>query len=178
MNGYNLLPWREYRKLHKKKNYSILWLGALIFTLILVLLEYEKFSWQLNKTINHNNHLRTNIALNNNRVVANSAIRKETLSNAANLSFIEQLRATRHKNMMLYQSLMFNTPPEVYLLQMSRQNDEIILQGRAQSTAAVFAFRDKLLREQLCKSIKLREIFYDNSVLDYQKQFSLVLSGC
>ena len=178
MSGYNLLPWREHSKQCKKKKYSLLWLGALIFTLILLILEYKKFSWQLTTTINHNNYILANMAMNNAKLAANTRMSRETVSDAATRSFIEQLRASQHKDMMLYQSLMHDTPSEVYLLQISRQNDEIILQGRARSTAAVFVFTHKLTERQLCKTIKLREIFHDNNVQDYQKQFSLALSNC
>jgi len=178
MQGYNLLPWRELQITRMKKRFRMQWLGAVILTLSLLFIEYEKFSLRLAATDSHNRTLLANISMNKAKVQGVARMRNEIKSDATAMGFLKQLRVSQFKDVKLYRTLSHVTPPEVYLSRVSRENGEIILQGRAQSTAAVLMFIDKLRQEQLCKKIKLQEILYDEKIQDYQKQFSLALNGC
>jgi type IV pilus assembly protein PilN len=171
----NFLPWREAARQRIKRNffYSVMTVTVIMILLsvtygIYVKQQYQKFFSQKSQqesTLSGIQQQATQVYQLQQQL---EYINKQT-------SLLKDILAKNQINLLLFQILMRTIPSNVYLTNFQREDDEIILQGRSESSLLVSKFLQNL-RESTCFSaLTIRHLDKDNSMPAFSEIFEIEL---
>jgi len=144
MARINLLPWREsLRKEKQKEFFSTAALGVLLMLAIVFYVHLhvgEKISAQQSR----NDFLQQQIAAVDRDLEEIKKLESEKKNLLARMEVIQELQRSRPSIIYLFDELVAAIPEGIYFTNLSRENNLVIIEGRAQSNARVSNFMRNL----------------------------------
>lgn len=136
----NLLPWREARKEDQRRTY----MGYLSFSLIatgcLLLIIHLVVSRWIYGQQKINEYLQTEVKQLDKQIVEIQALAKERKQLLDRMEIIQELQKSRPQVVKIFDGLARIVPDGLYLTNVSRTGQNILIDGRAESNTRVSAF--------------------------------------
>lgn len=137
MTEINLLPWREIKREHEKKQFTTMMAGALILGAGLVLL----FNYYANSLVEgqtlRNQRLQAEIAVMDKEILEIKKLKEVRESLISRMTIVQNLQATRTLTVHLFDELVKVVPDGVYLTQLQRVADRVTVLGYSESNTNV-----------------------------------------
>lgn len=158
MTEINLLPWRELKREHEKKEFNLFLIIGMIAAILIVVL----INFYANRLVEHQRQ--RNQLLENEIKQLEVKIKKiediKTLRQAliARMTIIQNLQATRALSPRLFDELVRIIPNGVYLTQVEREGDNITMLGYAESNSNISELMRNIERNQWIQNPNLTEI--------------------
>ena len=163
MSGINLLPWREAARKKSQQQFVMSIVGALAVGAAVVGAGYTYMEGQISYQNERNvyidkeiKHLDKAIA----EIKTLDANRKALLDRIA---VIERLQSTRPAIVHLFDEMVNALPKGLYLTKLQQTNDKIKLEGKAESSARVSSYMNRLNASPWLASSDLNTISVDSN---------------
>lgn len=182
MININLLPWREELEEEKKKEFLFLIGVVAAMALFILLAVHMTISHQIQLQENDNNYLKEQIKILEKQIIEVKALEKEKKELLDKMKVIQSLQASRPEVVKLFDGIVRLMPDGLYLTSLSRTNDVIHIDGRAESNTRVSTLMRNIENSNLLKDPKLSVIQAEapkqqnektQSVLDRTIEFNL-----
>jgi len=166
MSGINLLPWREAARKKSQQNFVMSVVGAVAIGAILVGAGYTYMDGRISYQEERNAYIEAEIknldkALEEIKTL--DANRKALLDRIA---VIERLQSTRPGIVHLFDEMVNSLPKGLYLTQLKQEKNKIKLIGKAESSARVSSYMNRLNSSPWLKSSDLNTIQVDTKNKD------------
>ncbi|MCF6189364.1 MAG: PilN domain-containing protein [Cocleimonas sp.] len=166
MSGINLLPWREAARKKSQQNFVMSVVGAVAVGAVLVGAGYTYMEGRISYQEERNAYLETEIkqldkALEEIKTL--DANRKALLDRIA---VIERLQSTRPGIVHLFDEMVNSLPKGLYLTELKQDKNKIKLIGKAESSARVSSYMNRLNSSPWLKSSDLNTIEVDTKNKD------------
>lgn len=136
----NLLPWREER-IEQQKQQFIFFISVCAGCAVLLLLTMHFFlSYKTNYQDNLNDHLRIEISGLDQKISSIATLQKEKESLLARMQVIQQLQRDRPKIVKLFDTITRTVPEGLYLTNLTRTGNYLLIEGKAESNTRVSKF--------------------------------------
>ena len=136
----NLLPWRELRREQQKIEFFYILGGAILLTITLVVFVYLLIAGQLHAEVAANQYLNDEISSLNLKIVEIQKLKEQRLKLIERMRHVETLQAERTSTVHLFDEMVRIVPTGVYLLEMQRTGNVVLLIGKAESNSRVSEF--------------------------------------
>lgn len=161
MSGINLLPWREAARKKSQQNFVMSIVGAIALGAVVVGGGYTYMDGRISYQEGRNAYIQTEIdnlekALEEIKTL--DANRKALLERIA---VIERLQSTRPAIVHLFDEMVNALPKGLYLTQLKQVNSKIKLVGKAESSARVSSYMNRLNSSPWLSSSDLNTIQVD-----------------
>lgn len=161
MSGINLLPWREAARKKSQQQFVMSVVGALAVGAAVVAGGYTYMEGQISYQNERNAYIEKEIKRLD-KVLAEiktlDANRKALLDR---ISVIERLQSTRPGIVHLFDEMVNALPKGLYLTKLQQTNDKIKLEGKAESSARVSSYMNRLNSSPWLSSSDLNTISVD-----------------
>ncbi len=137
MAEINLLPWRETRREHEKKQFSIYLLAGLGFSIVVVFLFYSYAISMVDDQTQRNQRLKNEIITLNKQIKDISVLKKLRQALIARMNIVQDLQATRILTVRLFDELINITPNGVYFYRIERTANKVKLLGYSESNTSI-----------------------------------------
>ncbi len=173
MSGINLLPWREAARKQSQQNFVMSIVGAIAVGAVVVGAGYTYMEGRIAYQESRNAHIQTEItnldkALEEIKTL--DANRKALLDRIA---VIERLQSTRPGIVHLFDEMVNSLPKGLYLTKLKQDGNKIKLEGKAESSARVSSYMNRLNGSPWLKSSDLNTIQVDSKGDNNLRYFSL-----
>lgn len=162
MSGINLLPWREEARKKSQQNFVMSVVGAVALGAAVVGAGYVYMDGRITYQEERNAYIQTEID-NLDKAIAEiktlDANRKALLDRIA---VIERLQSTRPGIVHLFDEMVNSLPKGLYLTQLKQEGSKIKLVGKAESSARVSSYMNRLNSSPWLKSSDLNTIQVDS----------------
>ncbi|MEP3856670.1 MAG: PilN domain-containing protein [Porticoccus sp.] len=152
MAKINLLPWREALRAEKKKEFITLICVVLVAAVISAFGWDRMLSSQIETQNDRNSLLKTEIARLEKQVTEIKELKKRRQDLLDRMEVIQELQGNRPEIVRIYDEFVRSVPDGVYFTKMTRKDDQISLEGYAESNNRV-----STLMRQLDASYKFTE---------------------
>lgn len=172
----NLLPWREYRRQKNKKNFIVVLIVAISLAISIV---FSLDAWIINKIKvqrKFNNELQTKIDLLGNKTNEIQELIDEKQKIMIQLTRLNEFHNNKYSALNLFVELISRMPNEIYFTHLKREENEIIVSGKAQSNTNVSDFMKNIegsssFAQPVLREIKTGTKNYDNDfILQFQQK--------
>ena len=173
MPDINLLPWREYLREERKRQFF----AALILTAVLA--RIIGFAWNtwVNSFIDaqeqRNQLLETEIAALDAQANEIRKLKKQKSEMLDRMEVIKGLQTNRPEIVKLYDQLVQVVPDGVYLSSFSVDGDSVSMQGKAESNNRISSFMRQLDRSDKFAQPNLTEVNADRELGEQGSQFTM-----
>lgn len=162
MAGINLLPWREAARKKSQQQFVMSVVGAVALAVIVVGTGYTYMEGRISYQNTRNTYIQSeikqlDIALKEIKTL--DANRKALLDRIA---VIERLQSTRPGIVHLFDEMVNALPKGLYLTKLSQDNNKIKLEGKAESSARVSSYMNRLNASPWLSSSDLNTIKVDS----------------
>ena len=162
MSGINLLPWREAARKQSQQNFVMSIVGGVAVGALVVAAGYTYMEGRIAYQETRNAHIEAEIkhldkALEEIKTL--DANRKALLDRIA---VIERLQSTRPGIVHLFDEMVNSLPKGLYLTQLKQETNKIKLEGKAESSARVSSYMNRLNASPWLKSSDLNTIQVDS----------------
>lgn len=154
----NLLPWREQASEQEKKKVISRLLIGILGTLILLCAGHYYLSALIENQRVRNGVLKKEITLIDERIKAINLLKRSYQDATEKILHIQRLYASSSLIIHLLDELIKNVPEGIYLRQLERTADKVILSGYAQSNTDVSTFLHNIKNNLWIQNPTLREI--------------------
>ncbi|HIP94790.1 MAG TPA: pilus assembly protein PilN [Leucothrix sp.] len=166
MSGINLLPWREAARKKSQQNFIMSVVGAVAVGAVLVGAGYTYMDGRISYQEERNAYIEAEIkrldkALEEIKTL--DANRKALLDRIA---VIERLQSTRPGIVHLFDEMVNSLPKGLYLTELKQDKNKIKLIGKAESSARVSSYMNRLNSSPWLKSSDLNTIQVDTKSKD------------
>jgi len=162
MSGINLLPWREEARKKSQQNFVMSIVGAVAMGAIVIGAGYTYMDGRIAYQEERNAYIQAEID-NLDKAIAEiktlDANRKALLDRIA---VIERLQSTRPGIVHLFDEMVNSLPKGLYLTQLKQENSKIKLVGKAESSARVSSYMNRLNSSPWLSSSDLNTIQVDS----------------
>lgn len=158
MAEINLLPWRELKREQEKKNFVILLISAVIVAIAVVFLMNYYFNGLLDQQTRRNQRLQTEITLLDKQIEAIKELKKMREGLIARMKIVQELQATRTLTVHLFDELIKVLPNGVYLTNVKRTDNKVVLQGYTESNGDISVLMRNIQNNPWLHAPKLTEI--------------------
>lgn len=162
----NLLPWREERKELLKKEFITMLVFGIVVSCGLVLIMHMTVARQIAAQNDNNNYLKNEIKLLDDQIAQIQSLEKEKQQLLAKMEVIQQLQASRPEVVRLFDDIVRIIPPGLYLTNLSRTGNHILIDGKAESNTRVSTFMRNIEASGLFKTPDLTLIQADDMKAD------------
>lgn len=162
----NLLPWREERKELLKKEFVTMLVFGIVVSCGLVLIMHMTVARQIAAQNDNNNYLKNEIKLLDDQIAQIQSLEKEKQQLLAKMEVIQQLQASRPEVVRLFDDIVRIIPPGLYLTNLSRTGNHILIDGKAESNTRVSTFMRNIEASGLFKTPDLTLIQADDMKAD------------
>jgi len=179
MTEINLLPWRELKREHEKKQFTIyLFAGFAGAAIIVFLINFYGQQLVSNQTY-RNNQLQNEIAEMQKKIkeINNIKLLKQAL--IARMTIVQNLLITRVLTVRLFDELIKVMPKGVFLSKVERSGDKITVLGYAESNSDISALMRNIEKNALIQAPALTEIKKSkdtSSAVEHEFKLSFTLS--
>ena len=158
MAEINLLPWRELKREHKKKEFNLFLVIGMITAVLMVFL----INFYANHLVEHqslrNQLLENEIKRLEKKIKEIDGIKQLRQALIARMTIIQNLQATRALSPRLFDELIKIIPNGVYLTKFERKGDTITMLGYAESNSNISELMRNIERNQWIQNPDLTEI--------------------
>lgn len=137
MAQINLLPWREFKREHEKKQFITLLGITLVGALALVFLMYYYADKMVKEQIGRNATLKNEISIFDNQIKEIKSLKDLRNGLISRMMIIQGLQAKRTLTVHLFDELVKVLPNGVYLTEFKRENERITMIGYSESNSNV-----------------------------------------
>lgn len=173
MTHINLLPWRARLREERKRKFFVILGGALISTLILLIIVHSIANVQLEHQSKRNLYLQQEIAVLDSQIADLKGMQRQKEELLARMEIIQELQANRLLVVHLFDDLVRLMPEGVLLTSIKREGQNITFQGRAQTNTGVSALMRNLEASQWYMQPILKEIKTDENSGLFNSSFIL-----
>lgn len=133
----NLLPWREQQRERHKVHFFYCLAATILATLLLVLLIFSIVSGQLHAELSAKQYLNNQISELDVKIAKIQTLKEQRLQLIERMQLIEQLQRSRASTVRLLDEMVRIMPKGVFLQEMHRTGDMVLLTGKAESNSRV-----------------------------------------
>lgn len=155
---FNLLPWRQELRNKKQKNHKLLICLCILLGVLLVSIWHFTIKQKINSAITEQHKLTpqtTALKLREKQIkITNNNITAVKVK----LDRIKNLRNNQIKNVELLISLSQITPPAIYLLNLQKNDNDVMITGQTTNLSAITEFIQKISKESLFVQSQIQEI--------------------
>jgi type IV pilus assembly protein PilN len=158
----NLLPWRAERKELLKKEFLTMLVFGIVVSCGLVLIMHMTVMRQIAGQNDNNTYLKNEIKQLDDQIAQIQSLEKEKQQLLAKMEVIQQLQASRPEVVRLFDAIVRIIPPGLFLTNLSRTGNHILLDGKAESNTRVSTFMRNIEASGLFKTPDLTLIQADD----------------
>lgn len=136
----NLLPWREELKIQQKRQFITLLGLTLLAAVGLMLCIHLLVNRQIAFQNEMNSYIKAEISKLDQQIIEIQDLEKEKKQLLAKMAVIQQLQASRPQIVQLFDGIARILPPGMYLTNLARAGDRILIEGKAESNTRVSTF--------------------------------------
>lgn len=174
MSNVNLLPWREAMDLRRKKQFGLLVVLCLVFTVLLGSLVDWLVMQQVERQQARNQHLQTEITALDIQLAEIGKIKQRRQELIARMRLIEGLQERRNLPVKFFSQLPNMVPNGVYLDQLQLQGAKIDVTGKTEAYGRVANMMRRIDGSEWLGQSRISTIFSTASEAMALSQFSLV----
>jgi len=173
MATINLLPWREKCREVRKQQFIQIWMGALVLSGLIMVLVHGVFSYQIKTQLFINATLTNEITKLDLKIATVANIKAERDSLLSRMQVIQQLQFSRPLTVKVFDAVTRMMPKGIYLTQFSRVENQVVMQGKAESNSRVSELMRALAQSRYFSAPQLTEIKTDKADKVYKSDFEL-----
>jgi len=160
--GINLRPWREERRQKQQKTFAQLSWLALVIGLIISTLLWQSTTTSITAIKNENQFIKTRMTQLDTEIkeVANLREKRQQLLNR--IEVIQKLQDNRSVTFEIMDQLAGSINDGVYLTQIKRTNNQLLIEGQANPSQAVAAWMRSLKKQPRFSEPVLRSLTTDD----------------
>jgi type IV pilus assembly protein PilN len=158
MANINLLPWREWQKQERKKNFLVTLAGTVVVAVVIIVLVDRIMNSNISNQNARNEVLREQIVILNGEIEEIRQLREQKAALTERMTVIQNLQGTRPVIVRLFDELVRTLPEGVYYNTVTRTNDVVSLQGVAESNNLVSALMRSLDDSEWFANPTLRQV--------------------
>lgn len=169
----NLLPWREQKREQAKKRFFIYLSGGLLAAYLLSLLIHFYGLHLINIETNRTQQLTNEITKVQKTIKELTGLKELRRVLLTKLLIIETLQATRPLTIHLFDEIIRMLPADIYLSQVERIGNKVIVSGYAASSEAISILLQKITKNHWIQQPELTEIKKTDSKWPNKNAFKL-----
>lgn len=173
MPQINLLPWREQIRQIKKKHFGIIVAICVGITLFLIFLLHIHYKNLINYQIKRNTFLQGELSKEQNELGVLNKKKNAQLSVDTELKFISVLREKSYRAVRMLDALVRVVPEGIALNKIIRDDNNIIILGKAQSEIQITYFMKNLAQSNIFEQPVLTEINSKQTSSGAETEFEL-----
>lgn len=154
----NLLPWRETKREQDKKEFNLLLAGSFVFAVLVVIIGNYYASSLVESENTRNQVLKNEIVLLDQQIREIKNLEEVKNSLIARMMIISSLQAERTLTVHLFDELIKILPDGVYLTDIKRIQNKVIVQGYAESNSNVSILMRQIQQNPWIQEPELTEI--------------------
>lgn len=140
MARINLLPWREWERKRKQREFATTAAGGAIVAALLVVVAHMHMDGLISNQNDRNRFLESEIKALDARIVKIKDLEATKAKLLARMNVIQQLQSNRPVSVHLMDELVRTLPDGVYLKKFTQKGTSLTMEGVAQSNARVSAY--------------------------------------
>lgn len=173
MPHINLLPWRQTLRAERQRQFVVVAVGAGIMMALAVAFVHIEFSAQIESQKIRNDFLNKTIAAVEKEIAEIKTLKADKKALLARMDVIQRLQHSRPEIVHLFEEIARNTPKGVYLKSLTRNGDNLNINGVANSNDYVSAFMRRLDSSEWLTNPKLDIIETDRKAGSKARSFRL-----
>lgn len=164
MTSINLLPWREDRKRYRNRRfYAVLSMASMVAGMGILAIHLS-IQYVINQQEDRNNYVQREISAQGGKIAQVKKLKKEKESLMAHMGVIQLLEAKRPYIVNLFDSIARSVPEGIYLTEVTRSGNEILISGVTVSNSRVSIFMRNLERLGWLANASLGQITAKNQI--------------
>lgn len=175
MPGINLLPWREQLREQRKQQLLLTWAASVFGAVLITMLVHGYIAAKISQQKSVNKLLQVEIDNYNKRITAIQDLKAKKIQMIERLNLIHDLQASRPLIIKFYDELVRIIPHGVYLNILKREQNNLWLQGKAESNSGVSELMRNIEKSKWLGDPVLSEIKLNHNDEYYQREFTLEL---
>jgi len=144
MRRINLLPWREERRKQQQRDFGALAIATLLLSVAVVGAVHLFFSARIEYQQTRNDYLRAEIEQQKRVEKEIQALEKTKVQILSRMEIIQSLQASRPEMVHVFDEMVRMLPEEVYLTNLRRNGESLIMTGVARNNNLVSDFMRQL----------------------------------
>ena len=140
MARINLLPWREWERKRKQREFTGMVAAGAIFAAIAVIIGHMQMEGMISNQEERNRYLEGEIKSLDARIVKIKDLESTKAKLLARMNVIQELQSNRPLSVHLMDELVRTLPDGVYLNKFTQKGADLTMEGVAQSNARVSAY--------------------------------------
>jgi type IV pilus assembly protein PilN len=140
MTRINLLPWRDELRKQKQREFIFVAVGAVVIMLGVMFLVHLTYENKIQYQKARNTYLEGEIAALDKKIKEIESIEREKSNLLARMNIIQQLQSSRPQVVHTFDELVTTLPDGIYLTSITNENDNLTMNGVAQSNARVSSY--------------------------------------
>lgn len=137
MAQINLLPWREQLREERKREFIVLLAGVLIIAVGIIFLVDRYYRSEIKYQQARNDFISREMLVLDTRIAEISQLQEQKQQITARMVVIQDLQGSRPLIVRIFDELVKTLPPGVYFNSLVRQNDQLEIEGIAESNNRV-----------------------------------------
>jgi len=176
MANINLLPWREERRQEQKQSFLVV-LGVVAgFSLMLVVLMHMLVNGSIDGQKGRNDYLKKHISELDQQVKEIRLLEQKKNELLERMKVIQDLQGNRPVIVRVFDELVRTLPDGVFYQQLKRTNDEIQLQGIAESNQRISSLMRKVDKSDWFASPNLTAVKEQPNYGEQASEFNMLFS--
>ncbi len=176
MAHINLLPWREELRTEQKRQFGFMAVGGAIFAGLVVMLIHQQVNGIIEYQNQRNRFIETQIKVVDEKIKEIRELTKVRKNLIARMKVIEELQSSRPLAVHLFEEMAVTMPEGVSLIKLSHNNNQVTINGEAQSNARVSIYMRNLDESKWLTNPQLSVIQTQGSNLDRRFVFDLTVT--
>ncbi len=162
MSGINLLPWREAARKQSQQNFVMSIVGAITVGALVVGAGYTYMDGRISYQESRNAYIQAEIKDLDKALVEIKTLDANRKALLDRIGVIERLQSTRPGIVHLFDEMVNALPKGLYLTKLEQEENKIKLEGKAESSARVSSYMNRLNGSPWLKSSDLNTIEIDS----------------
>ncbi|MBE1286811.1 MAG: pilus assembly protein CpaD [Alteromonadaceae bacterium] len=176
MSSINLLPWRENKAKLEKQRYLTILVGIAISCFIVVMAGSQWLSYQITQQEARNAFLTQHINQLDKDIGEIQYINNKRDALAKRMQLIEQLQRSRNTTATIFSELVTHTPEGIRLTSLSRVDNTLLIDGKANSNNRLSTFIRNLNDSNYFTSPELSSVTATKPFSEAMSEFRLTIS--
>ena len=182
MMNINLLPWREQLREEKKREFLILLAGAVVGSVLLIFLILLILTGQVRGQVAANRYIQDETVILDAQTEQIKELKQDKIELIERMKLIQNLQAERTSTVHLFDEMVRIAPTGVFLTEVQRTGDVVLLTGKADSNSRVSALMRNIekstwLDNPVLTQIKTNEDDDDGLARDFQVEMDILLAA-
>ena len=175
MTRINLLPWREELRQEQKKQFAMMLGMTCVLAIAIVALIHFQMQAKIDYQLSRNSFLNAEIAKVNEEITEISELQKVRRSLIERMEVIQDLQASRPSIVHLFTEIVSTVPNGVYLKTMTQTDNNLLINGEAESNARVSTYMRNLSASEWLKDPNLTVIEIEDITVNRISTFTLTV---